>query len=223
MNEFGKVCVVFVTAASLAFVAFVGAMRSGGRNWQLEADQMDDFVLNVTPGEKTKYGMNNRRTGEPVGSESTILPEVVVAAKAKQVANIRKETTDLTEAAAQLKPGTEFAVAAVTADEKGLAVRLESLQKQYDEVSQRIAQVNTQIIEAANEAQKIRAEGQERREEVYRQQNQLELLRDDLFAAKVQRKNLEEEEVRLQEILSRLDRRRQQLVDRTTPYEPTEK
>ena len=127
----------------------------------------------------------------------------------------REELGKLTAEAERLKPLTAAANAAILADEAGLKVREDALVKQMDEISQSISRINDEIIEKAGVAQKIRAEGQERREEGFRLQNQLELLRDDLYAAQIQRKNLEEEELRLQEILQRLQRRKQQLSSTT--------
>jgi chromosome segregation ATPase len=212
MNNFGKVCVVFVTAASLGFVAFAGAMRSGGRNWMAEASDLGpDYALAITTGDKTNYGITYRKTNQSV-SNSPILAEAVVAAKGKQVSEAREEMAKLNKMADDLKPVSEAAVKAVAEDEKGLKLREQALMKQLEELTQEITRINGQIIEAANEAQKIRVEGQERREEVYRLRNQLELLRNDLSVAKLQRKNLEEEEVRLREVLDRLERRQRQLA-----------
>jgi chromosome segregation ATPase len=216
MNEFGKICVVFVTAASLGFVAFAGALRSGGRNWQAEMDELGtDFLLNTTVGERTTYTLTHRRSNQAVSSNTKVLAEAVVAGKAKQVSEMRDEMNSLTKQTEDLKPLAEAALKAIAADEDALKRRGEALSRQLDQVMQQISRVNSQIIEAANEAQKIRSEGQERREEVYRLRNQLELLRNDLSVAQVQRKNLEEEEVRLREILQRLERRKQQLSGTT--------
>lgn len=211
MNEFGKVCVVFVTAASLAFMAFAGAMRSGGKDWQAEADELgEDFILNVTPGDKTSYAITYRKTGENLGN-STVLAEVVTKAWAKKASEARARLTELNDKATAIAPDTDAKLKAIEADKQGLQVRIDAMTKQLDEVNQAIAQVNGQINDAALEVQRIRLEGQERREEGYRLRNQLELLRNDLYVAQVQRKNLEDEELRLREILRRLERRQQQL------------
>jgi hypothetical protein len=84
-----------------------------------------------------------------------------------------------------------------------------------DAVSKEIERVNNEIVETAATAQRIRAEGQDRRDEVYRQKTVLELARNDLYAAQVQRKNLEEEEIRLKDLLQRLQRRKEQLTEQT--------
>jgi hypothetical protein len=86
---------------------------------------------------------------------------------------------------------------------------------QVEAVNAEIARISDEILAAVNEVQRIRALGQERREEGYRLKNQLELLRNDLSVATTQRKSLEEEELRLKEILQRLERRNRQLTEST--------
>lgn len=219
MNEFGKICVVFVTAASLAFMAFAGAMRSGGKDWLAEADELgEDFILNVTPGDKTSYSITYRPSGENLGN-STVLAEVVTKAWAKKVAVTRERMTKLTDQAAAITPDTDAKLKAIESDKQGLEIRIKAMTQQLDQVNAAIAKINTDINDAALEVQRIRLEGQERREEGYRLRNQLELLRNDLYVAQVQRKNLEDEELRLREILRRLERRKQQLSGTVTDDE----
>lgn len=219
MNQFGKVCVVFLTAASLAFVAFAVALGTGGRNWQAEADELGkDFALNITPGEKVSYAIAERNPppgGNAFTATSTVLAEAVTKAKAQQVTAANNRLKELTEKREQLEPLTKAALEAITADEQGLKVREQALVAQVEAVNAEIARLSDEILAAVNEVQRIRALGQERREEGYRLKNQLELLRNDLSVATVQRKSLEEEELRLKEILQRLQRRNRQLTDST--------
>lgn len=219
MNEFGKICVVFVTAASLAFMAFAGAMRSGGKDWQAEADELgEDFILNIIPGDKTSYAITYRPNGESLG-KSEVLAEVVTKAWAKKVTVTRDQLKKLTDEAAAIQPDTDAKILAIEADKQGLAARIQVMTQQLEQVNEAIANVNAEINDAALEVQQIRLEGQERREEGYRLRNQLELLRNDLYVAQVQRKNLEDEELRLREILRRLERRKQQLSGTTADDE----
>lgn len=217
-NSFGKVLVVFAATASVAFAAFAGAIRSGGPNWWAEIDDLGtDFYLNINPGEKTTYTLTHRQSGA-AGRSSPVLAEVVTEAKAKQIAVAKEQLNKLSGEVEQLKPQIEAANAAAAVDEASLKQREDDLLKQLNEVSQQIARLNDDIIEKTADAQKIRSESQERREEVYRSRNQLELLRNDLFSTKVQRKNLEEESLRLKAILQRLERRKHQLSTPPASY-----
>ncbi len=215
MNDFGKICVVFVTAASLAFVAFAGAMRTGGRNWLAEADEISDqYTLSITPGDTYSYAITERRTAKQIGT-SKVLAEVVTKARADQASTVRNQLNDLNQRREALEPQTAAAAAAIVADEAGLKQREAALVQQVEDVHQEIARISEDILAAVNEVQRIRSLGQERREEGYRLKNQLELLRNDLHAATVQRKNLQEEELRLKETLQRLERRNRQLAEAT--------
>lgn len=218
LNTFGKVFVVFVATASLSFAAFTAAMRNGGPNWPSEVDELGtEFILTATPGDPVTYSLAHRRTNQ-AGKTSPVLAEVVTEARAKQITLAREELTKVTAEIERLKPLTEGANAAVSADEASLKAREDVLVGQLNAISEAISRLNEQIIEKTGEAQQVRLVGQERREEVYRLQNQLELLRDDLYAAQVQRKNLEEEELRLTDLLQRLERRRDQLAGNTADY-----
>jgi len=210
MNTFSRICVVVAAAASLAFMSFAGAMRSGN-NWAAEAQSLaPEYVLTINRGEQgTEYSMAHRSGGNVKTSKN--LADVVVAARQKQVSDAQKQLQTLRDEAAKLPPQIEEALKAIVADEAGLKVRETAMEQQLAEVREETEQVNRQVIDKANEAQQIRSEGQERREEAYLRHNQLELLRNDLFAAKVQHQHLVEEELRLKELLQRLVRRRQQL------------
>lgn len=214
MNTASRICIVFAAAASLTFMAFAGAMRSGGGNWLAEAESIGpDYVLNINQSEQgTEYRISHR-TGPDV-KRSNNLAEVVVAARQKQVAEVRKKLTELRDLASRLEPQVADILQNIKADEVGLQLREKALVQQYNEVRAEIEQVNRDIVDKANEAQQIRSQGQERREETYQRKNQLELLRNDLFAAELQHRNLVEEEIRLKELLQRLERRHQQLQSR---------
>ena len=210
MNTFSRICVVIAAAASLALMSFAGAMRSGN-NWMAEAQSLaPEYILTVNRGEQgTEYSIAHR-TGAVVKTSKN-LAEVVVAARQKLVGDQQKQLQSFREQIEKLQPQIDEAVKAIAADEAGLKVRETALVQQYAQVREEIERVNREIIDKANEAQQIRSEGQERREEGYQRRNQLELLRNDLYAAKVQHQNLVEEDYRLTELRERLLRRRQQL------------
>ena len=66
MNTVGKILVVFVTACSLGFLAFVAALRNGGPDWQGELrspDLQKVFTFTAEPGEKVTYSVKQRLHG----------------------------------------------------------------------------------------------------------------------------------------------------------------
>ena len=86
MNTIGKILVVFVTASSLGFLAFVTAMRNSGPDWQGElhsADLQKEFVFSTDPGEKVTYSARHRRTDTEIAPKTPVLAEVVLKARKK--------------------------------------------------------------------------------------------------------------------------------------------
>ena len=214
MNTLGRILVVFTTAASLGFAAFAAALVSGGPNWEAEANSPSfskDLAIEERPGPPTQYTVKDRISGQAIGSGSSLLAEVLVQGRQKQLQNANAEIQDLQQKIEGVKPRiAEFSLRVAT-DQKGADIRLNLLTEQLKAVDQAIEAVTTQIQEKTLEAQAVRAEGEERRNEGFRLKNQLELLRNDLYAARKQRDALADELVRLREIEERLQRRGEQL------------
>lgn len=222
MNSLGKTLVVFVTATSLGFAAFALSLVSGGPNWKGEAESAeitDDFVITTTPGEKPSYAVKTRRTGEAVGSSTPLLAEAVVAARQRQLKDAKEQQTQLTQKIDQIKPVIAGIKALIPVDEAGVKVRSEAFEKQVAELNTAIQAATTDFTAKGGEIQQTRKTAQERREEGFRLKNQLELLRNDLFAAEKQQKSLEDELIRAEENLKRLERREKQLKQQTGDYD----
>ena len=222
MNSLGKVLVVFVTASSLGFAAFALSLVSGGPNWKGEAESAEltnDFVFTTAPGEKPTYSVKVRRTDAAVGSSTKLLAEAVVAARQQQLKDAKEQQTQLEQKIAQIKPIIAQIKALIPADEAGAKARSDAYDKQLAQMNVAIQAASTEITARSGEIQQTRKTGQERREEGFRLTNQLELLRNDLFAAVKQQKALEDELVRAEENLKRLERREKQLKQQVGGYE----
>lgn len=222
MNSLGKVLVVFVTASSLGFAAFALSLVSGGPNWKGEAESAeltDDFVFTMTPGEIPTYTVKTRRTDETVQASTPLLAETVVAARKRQLENATKLKGELEQKIAQIKPVIDQIKALIPVDEAGVKARSDAYNKQLEQMNAAIQTASTELTAKAGEIQQTRKTGQERREEGFRLKNQLELLRNDLFAAVKQQKALEDELVRAEENLKRLQRRESQLKQQVGSYE----
>ena len=222
MNSFGKILVVFTTACSLGFAAFTLSLVSGGPNWKGEAELAEltnDFLITAVAGEKPMYSAKNRKTDQGVGTQSTLLAEVVVGARKQQVADAKEKESELNKEIARIKPLIEEMRALIPPDQAGLVVRAQMLDKILTQLSEQI-QTTTQAITAKAAAIKvIQTTTQERREEALRLRNQLELMRTDLYVAQAQQKLLEVELVRVEENLKRLERRGEQLQKQVEPYD----
>jgi hypothetical protein len=222
MNSLGKILVVFVTAASLGFVAFTMSLVSGGPNWKAEMQSpelTDDFVFTVTPGEKTTYAVKTRKTDQPVGSATPVMAEAVVAARKKQVDDAKAEETRLNADVARLQPIIKEIKDLIPPDKAGMAARAQFLDKLLTKISGDIQNTTQEIATKATAIQQIQKTAQERRDEGFRLKNQLELMRTDLFVSLAQQKILEDELVRVEENQKRLERRSEQLQKQVEPYE----
>jgi len=222
MNSFGKILVVFTTACSLGFAAFTLSLVSGGPNWKGEAESAEltnDFLITAVAGEKPMYSAKNRKTDQGVGTQSTLLAEVVVGARKQQVADAKEKELELNKEIERIKPLIEEMRALIPPDQAGLVVRAQMLDKILTQLSEQI-QTTTQGIEAKAAAIRvIQKTTQDRREEALRLRNQLELMRTDLYVAQAQQKLLEVELVRVEENLKRLERRGEQLQKQVQPYD----
>lgn len=213
MNTLGRILVVFTAAASLGFAAFAGALVSGGPNWRAEAavpSFANDLAIEERPGPPSQFSVKDRVTDQQIGS-STLLPEVLVQGRLKQVQNAQTALTDTNQKIEQIKPRIAEVSVRIAADLKGADQRLQLLREQLSQIEMQIQTLTTEIQQKSVDAQAIRADAEERRNEGLRLKNQLELLRNDLYAVEKQRDALADELVRLNEIEQRLARRNQQL------------
>jgi hypothetical protein len=96
-------------------------------------------------------------------------------------------------------------------DDAGVQLRVKKYEEQIEKLVGQMKQVGDEFSAKTLETQDVMRLAQDRREEGYRLANQLELLRNDKFAALQQQKVLEFELIRLEENRQRLERRQKQL------------
>ena len=214
MNSIGKILVIFVTACSLGFLAFIVALRSGGPDWQGEMrspELQKEFVFTTEPGEKVTYSAKHRRTETEVSPKTQILAEVVLKSRKRLEDDANKKLQELTP---QVQPLTErlaLIKKLIPEDDAGVQFRIKKYEEQIEKLVAQLKQVGDEFSVKTLETQEVMRLAQDRREEGYRLANQLELLRNDKFAALQQQKVLEFELIRLEENRQRLQRRQKQL------------
>jgi len=214
MNSIGKILVVFVTACSMGFLAFVVALRNGGPDWQGEMrspELQKEFVFATEPGEKVMYSAKHRRTETEVSPKTPILAEVILKSRKRLEDDANKKMQELSP---QVQPLTErLAVIKklIPEDDAGVQLRVKKYEEQIEKLVGQLKQVSDEFSAKTLETQDVMRLAQDRREEGYRLANQLELLRNDKFAALQQQKVLEFELIRLEENRQRLERRQKQL------------
>lgn len=217
MTRFSKVLVVFVTAASLSYFAFVGALILGGPNWAEQANQLQnlpEFGKHVTfkPPETPKgpWVATHIKTGTQIASDP-LLPDVLKKAQDRILKDIRDETNDLKEKMTAETAALALAKTTIQADHAGIKVRAADYAVRLKKLSDEIALETEKLTMRGGELTAVQKQFEERRFEVFRLQAQLELLRDDLYAAERQRSALQDELLQLTESQQRLEARQQQL------------
>lgn len=222
MNKLGKVLVVFVTACSLGFGAFALSLVTGGPNWKadMESEELtNEVVFTVQPGETPMYSVKTRRLDKALGSASKNPAAPVVAARKELLDQAKAEDARLSAEVARLTPLIKETRDLIPPDEAAMKKRMEDFDKTLTRINDDIQKVTDEIAAKARAIQDIQKIAQERREEGFRMKNQLELLRTDIFVYKEQQRILQDELVRVEENLKRLERRNQQLSKDVEPYE----
>ena len=214
MNSIGKILVVFVTASSMGFLAFSVALRSGGPDWQGEMrspELQKEFVFTTDPGEKVMYSAKHRRTETEVSPKTPILAEVILKSRKRLEDDANKKMQELNPQVQPLTDRLALIKKLIPEDDAGVQFRIKKYEEQIEKLVAQLKQVGDEFSAKTLETQDVMRLAQDRREEGYRLSNQLELLRNDKFAALQQQKVLEFELIRLEENRQRLQRRQKQL------------
>ena len=214
MNSIGKILVVFVTACSMGFLAFVVALRNGGPDWQGEMrspELQKEFVFATEPGEKVTYSAKHRRTETEVSPKTPILAEVILNSRKRLEDDATKKMQELSPLVQPLTDRLAVIKKLIPEDDAGVQLRVKKYEEQIEKLVGQLKQVGDEFSAKTLETQDVMRLAQDRREEGYRLSNQLELLRNDKFAALQQQKVLEFELIRLEENRQRLQRRQKQL------------
>jgi hypothetical protein len=214
MNAIGKILVVFVTAASLGFLAFVIALLNGGPDWVGEMRSGDlnrDFILGVSTGETTTYSSRQRLTNTSVVEKTSVAAEIVVKSRKRLEDDANKRLQELTPQVTPLKNFLAYVKKTIPEDDKGVHVRFENIEARVKQLQAQLNTVGTQFSQATIQTQEVLNVAQDRREEAYRLSNQLDMMRTDQFSTEVQEKALKYELESLKENRRRLERRKIQL------------
>jgi len=214
MNTVGKILVVFVTVTSLGFFAFIAAMRNGGPDWLGESrspELQKEFVFTPEAGEKITYSVKHRRTDTSVVDKTPNLAEAVLKARKKLEEEANKKFQELSPQPELAEKALNELKQTIPVDKAGVEAREKSYNDRIQQLWTQIQNIGTEFSTTTIETQGVLRVAEERRGEVYRLANQLELLRNDMSAAVEQQRVLEDERVRLGENRRRLERRQNQL------------
>lgn len=211
MNQAVKVLIIFVTVASLSFMALTGAVTLGGPNWWGRTQDMNEYTFQQTSGDTTTYSVAHRPSGQAVGSSSEILAKTVVSALQDEQTRQTARVTELDQQIADEEKRIEILKRLQTEDVAFLEARTAEYLKQLENHNQRIAAINDEIDKITQETFELDESLGDRREDVLRLRDQLALVRTDRDRLLEERGELEDILVLLRSSIDQLERRSTQL------------
>ena len=219
-TKISKILVVFVTAASVAFLGIAVGISKLGPNWLAETQNLKDYGFAQTTGEKPQWTSTQRTESAPLATDS--LPGVIlksyedatrrnqekVAAVSPQIENLKQQITRLS--------------VLIDADGKGITKREEQLVLALEEVGKQIQDLSTDGERLATQAVDIRAVAERTRESGMRLKRQRIQVETEHYRLVEQKRQLLDLVYQMDGILQRLRDREQQLINQgAVTSEPT--
>lgn len=209
-TKISKILVVFVTAASIAFLGIAVGISKLGPNWREETQNLPDYAFAETTGENPQWTSQQRTESAPLGTGS--LASVIaksyddaarrnqdkVAAVTPQIENLKQQITRLS--------------AFIEADEQGIGKREEQLAAAMEDVGKQIQALSTDGERLATQAVEIRAVAERTRESGMRLKRQRIQIETDLYRLIEQKRHLLDLVYQMEGVLQRLRDREQQLI-----------
>lgn len=207
MSTISKTLVVFITAASLAFLGFAAVNLLGGPNWEAELQQLTEYSVEKSDGPIPEWTLTHRRSGEKVTS-SRILAQLVAEALKDQTRRQQEEITRLNENIPKVQRSIEQATALNARDRQAMQTREVALAGLLQETNRLANEAALAGINKYRQAMAVRAVAERRREDVFR-------LREQLAELDVETYWLVEQKHRLQDLLIQYQGVNQRLYNRS--------
>lgn len=172
-----RILAIVVTALSIAFLGFAGVVTLGGPNWQATARSMTEYKFTRDPGPSGQWTATSP-DGESVGS-SKVLPSVIVSALEDKNRRLQERLGELTSLEPQLAENEQRLTQQMEADKQALEASLARERERLSQLQQQAAQLSNQIVQQSAAGTAVEQEVSARRGDVFRLQNQLEILRAD--------------------------------------------
>lgn len=210
MTRFGKILVVLIAVASLAFAGFAIVVFQGGPNWPQIASDMTDYKFTYVPGEKPVWTVVLARGDEQIASDPNLAKciDLALADRSKRLETEIKDFQDrkspLEVELASLQGGIKVDVPALDSYILGERKRLADLNTQWDTL-------NKQSLTLTGQAQDAENLTADRRSEVFQLTVQLSEVRADAFRLEALKRQISEELEQVNGNLERAEERRRQL------------
>ena len=213
LTKLSKILTIFVAMGSLTFMGFAISLYAGGQNWMAEINSPDleDYIFTNSGGDEPTWKVERKGADAgQVGSDPS-LPVMLTKARedlrSKQQARITKLNEDAGKLIALAETNDKFNAA----DTKVLEQYIAQLETEADAFDVQIKDLSDKLTLSSQRTTSIREEEARRGEDVVRLQNELEVLRTDVFRLTELRKTLTDQLVRLKISNDALVDRRDQL------------
>jgi len=202
MTRIGKILVILITFASLAFAGFAILVVNAGPNWKEMAGQIEGYKFTLSTGENPTWSAVRARGDSQVASDKN-LAKVIDAVLADKLKGIQEEAADYQGRIPPLKDELEKSKVANEADLPALAAYILAERARLDALNAEVAKLESQVLAETGTAQKLENIASDRRDDVFKLTGQLTELRTDKFRLEAIKRQLAEE---LEQVLGNIER-----------------
>lgn len=206
-NAFNKFLSVFVAVVSMVFLGLVVAYTSGGTNWNSEmiASDLAEYNFQVSEGEEPKWTVTGPEGS--VAQGEAILPAAILKARKDLDRRQKAELSRIQQLIPEVQGELEAIEQLKEIDKQALTARYTQLKGYLAAINRDVLSQSDLLAGKIRETTKTRTEAENRRNDVYRLTNELEVLRTDRARLVQLRRELADELLRLQITLNSLKQR----------------
>lgn len=192
MTRIGKILVILITFASLAFAGFAIVATYGGPNWQEMASQIDGYKFRYTGGENPVWTAVRARGEEQVASDRN-LPKVIDAVLADKISKLNAEKTSYQNRIPPVAEALATTQANNQADLPAIRDYIVQERARIEALNAVRADLEKKVLAQTAAAQKLGNIASARREDVFRLTGELAEIRADQVRVGAVRRHLAEE------------------------------
>jgi hypothetical protein len=211
-TKISKILVVFVTAASIAFLGIAVGIRNLGPNWTVEIQNLKDYAFAQSSGENPQWTSTRRTEGTALAT-SVSLPNVIAKSYDEERRRNTERVDEVSPQIDSLKQTIAKLSVLIETDEKGITKREEQLVLALEDAGKQIQEISVEGERLATQALEVRAVGERTRESGMRLSRQRIQIATELYRLTDQKRHLLDLVYQMEGILQRLRDREQQLID----------
>ena len=211
-TKISKILVVFVTTASIAFMATALAIRNTGPSWLEETQNLPEYGFARSDGENPQWSSTYRKDGQALAT-SPSLANVIAKSYDDAARRNQEEIGQLTPQIQPIANRIQEMTGYTEADSQGIKNREEQLVAAMKQIEQQLQDVSEESERHATQAVEIRFEAERTRESGMRLSRQRAQIETELYRLTAQKRQLLDLIYQMEGILQRLRDREQQLLD----------